>query len=85
MCEKPVFSVLRNISIMEVEIVNHVEDDIHVALADMDMELSKLRIATGSTDWIKAHHHLKSVETKNQRALKTFSALLGQNGSNHTI
>ena len=65
--------------------MNHTEDDLRVAISEMDIELNKLRLATRSTDWIKAQHHLKSVEGKKQRTLKTFSAMLGLNETKHKI
>ena len=63
--------------------MNHTEDDLHVAISEMDIELSKLRLATQATNWINAQHHLKSVAGKQQRSLKTFSAMLSLNGSKH--
>jgi len=65
--------------------MNHSEDDLRVAISEMDIELSKLRLAAQSTNWTKAQDHLKSIQQKNQRTIKTFSGMLGSNGSNHKI
>ena len=65
--------------------MNHSEDDLRVAISEMDIELNKLRLAAQSTNWTKAQGHLKSVQVKKQRTLKTFAAMLGLNGSNDKI